>query len=90
MPKSEDVGIIKAQKEQYNQVEEIQSPWRKKRGTLVKLQTKDDDNEDAELEKLDEAHKKLKPIFEQVLKNFQQKQQDFEALKKLSVQDLAA
>jgi len=81
---------IQAHKEQNRQQEEIASPWRKKRGTLVKLQVNDEDNEEAEFEKLDEAHKKLKPIFEKVLANFQQKQQDFEALKKLSGQELAA
>jgi hypothetical protein len=45
----------------------VESPFRKKRGTLMKLNVKEDEEEDAMLEKLEADHKKIQPIFDEVL-----------------------
>jgi hypothetical protein len=60
---SKEVGI-KAMQQPSSPSGEVMSPFRKKRGTLVKLRVEeDDDEEDAQLEKLEEAHRKMEPIF---------------------------
>jgi len=48
---SNPVGI-KEVKEEIKMKEELQSPFRKRRGTLQKLKIKDDDEEDAKQERL--------------------------------------
>jgi hypothetical protein len=42
------------------------SPMRKKKGTLIKLNVKEDDEEDAYLEKLEIEQKKIQPIFDEL------------------------
>ena len=75
---NQDAGII-AFKE--DPKVEIQSPFRKKRGTLVKLKTvADDDEEDAQIEKLEAELAKIQPFFDKVMSAFEEKQNEFKDL----------
>ena len=78
---SKEVGI-KAMQQSTSPSAEVMSPFRKKRGTLIKLKVDEDDEEDAQLEKLEEAHRKIEPIYQQILLNFEIRQKHFEDLKK--------
>ena len=65
---------------------EIDSPYRKKRGTLqsLKVKGKDDSNQDLSASQL------LRPIFQEVLESFALRREEFEAMIAHSKEELAA
>jgi hypothetical protein len=80
---SKPVGIS-AFKEDYA---EVQSPYRKRRGTLQKLNTGVYDGDEGEKGEKEACFKKLEPIFAAVLQNFADKQNELQRLKSLSLDE---
>lgn len=68
---------------------EVQSPFRKKRGTLVKLKVQEDDEEDLMIEKLEADQTKIQPFFEQVKTTFVKIQDEYKSLHEQNVQDIS-
>lgn len=67
---------------------EIDSPFRKKKGGLMKLKVNEDDAEDAYLEKLEADQKRIMPFFDQVVSNYEENQKVYKQLQALSLDQL--
>lgn len=77
--------------------EEIMSPYKKKRGTLVKLKTIDSDSDDQQDTGLDLSIKKqttimieadydiLEQVFDKIQKNYNEKKEQFEKYENMSI-----
>ena len=88
-PKKEKVEVGISAFKNENVQAEIQSPFRKKRGTLSLSNIRKDSNEESgsspKKEMTSNDFSKLMPVFNQIKANLETKKVEFEGLKKLSL-----